>query len=249
MTEQVPVFILAGGRGERLAGVADVPKPLVEVAGRPFAALLVDALAREGFRRIFFLTGHRGEAFEPFLDAMRRSLPETLARAGRPGPAPDLSCVRETTPLGTGGALRGALPYVDQAALILNGDTFCDLDRRALLALHAGTGGAVCLAAAEMPEAADYGTLALDADGRVTALREKGARGPGWVNAGVYAVPRAFLEAIPAGPSSLERDLLTAWLGRAPVWAYRVAGGFHDIGTPERLERARRELPRLLDGV
>jgi NDP-sugar pyrophosphorylase family protein len=249
MTERVPVFILAGGRGERLAGVVDQPKPLVEVGGRPFAALLVDRLAREGFRRIFFLTGYRGEAFEPFLEAMRRSLPETLARWGRPGPAPELRCLREATPLGTGGALRGALPHVERTALILNGDTFCDLDHRALLALHAATGGAFCLTAAQMPDAADYGTLALDDDGRMTALREKGAGGPGWVNAGVYAVPRAFLEAIPEGSPSLERDLLPAWLSRAPVWAYRVAGGFHDIGTPERLERARRELPPPAEGV
>jgi len=241
-TERIPVFILAGGRGERLAEVADRPKPLVEVGGRPFAALLLDALARQGFRRFFFLTGYRGEEFEPFLNRMRVALSDRLPPAAAAGADLELRGLREETPLGTGGALRGALPYVDRTALVLNGDTFCDLDHRALLALHFGNGDAFCLAAARMADASDYGTLGLDDDGRVLALHEKGATGPGWVNAGAYAVPRGFLETIPAGPASLERELLPAWLAREPVWAYRVASGFHDIGTPERLERARREL-------
>jgi NDP-sugar pyrophosphorylase family protein len=230
-----PVFILAGGRGERLAGIADRPKPLLEVAGRPFLSYLLEALARDGARRVFLLTGAGGEAFEAYRHELRRDPPPWAAGL-------TLTCIREDAPLGTGGALRGALPHVARSALLLNGDTYGSLDHRALLALHAATEGAVCLAAARVEDATDYGTLAVSESGRVEAFREKGAGGPGWVNAGVYALPREFLETIPPGPASLERDLLPGWLAREPVWAYR-ARGFTDIGTPERLERARREFP------
>jgi NDP-sugar pyrophosphorylase family protein len=236
VTDEVPVFVLAGGRGERLAGVAEGPKPLIEVGGRPFLTYLLEALARHGLRRVFLLTGHGGEAFEAFRADLAGGAAGWAAGLA-------LACLREAEPLGTGGALRGALPHVRDAALVANGDTFCPLDPRALLALHLGTGGALCLAAARVEDAADYGTLALDDDGRVRGFREKGGRGPGWVNAGVYILPRAFLEAIPDRPVSLERELLPAWLAREPVWAYRAPHGFHDIGTPERLARARREFP------
>jgi len=232
---EIPVFILAGGRGERLGGVGDRPKPLLEVAGRPFVAYLLEALARQGFRRIFFLTGHGGEVFERFAQ-------ETRA-ASVAGAELDLRCIREETPLGTGGALRGALPHVERAALVLNGDTYCDLDGRDLLRFQGEHEGALCLTAAPVEEAADYGTLTLDAAGRVQAFREKGAGGPGWVNAGAYALSRSFLETVPPGPSSLECNLLPAWLSREPVWAFRIAGPFHDIGTPERLARTRRDFP------
>ena len=52
VVREMPVFILAGGRGERLAGVSDLPKPLLEIGGRPFLGYLFDGLARAGFRRI-----------------------------------------------------------------------------------------------------------------------------------------------------------------------------------------------------
>jgi D-glycero-alpha-D-manno-heptose 1-phosphate guanylyltransferase len=232
---ETPVFILAGGRAERLAGVADGPKPLLEVAGRPFLSYLLEALARDRLRRVFLLTGVGADAFDAYLDTLRRDPPAWAAGL-------ELACIREETPLGTGGALRGALAHASEGALLLNGDTYCSLDHRALLALHAATGDALCLAAARVADATDYGTLALAGNGMLEAFREKGAGGPGWVNAGVYVLPRGFLEAIPPGPSSLEHDLLPAWLAREPVWGYR-ARGFTDIGTPERLARARREFP------
>jgi D-glycero-alpha-D-manno-heptose 1-phosphate guanylyltransferase len=232
---ETPVFILAGGRAERLAGVADRPKPLLEVAGRPFLSYLLEALARDRLRRVFLLTGVGAGAFDAYLDALRRDPPAWAAGL-------ELACIREETPLGTGGALRGALAHASESALLLNGDTYCSLDHRALLALHTATGNALCLAAARVADATDYGTLALAESGVVEGFREKGAGGPGWVSAGVYALPRGFLETIPPGPASLERDLLPAWLAREPVWGYR-ARGFTDIGTPERLARARREFP------
>ncbi len=234
MLPQLPVFVLAGGRGERLSGVTDLPKPLIDVGGRPFVTYLLEALSRQGLRRVFFLTGYRAGEFE---NALQRAVAEDL-------PDLDITCLPELEPLGTGGALRRAVPYVTESALVLNGDSYCDLDYHALLAVHVAHDGALVLAAAHVENAADFGGLALDPAGRVRGLLEKGVRGPAWINAGAYVLPRAFLEeAIPEGVASLEREILPAWLARQPVWAHRTRGYFCDIGTPERLAQARREIP------
>jgi len=246
--ERVPVFILAGGRGERLAGLADAPKPLLEVAGLPFLLYLLATLKTQGFRRIGLLTGHRAGTFAAWLRAAsappgaRPDAPTRAARAILAGL--DVGLLAESEPLGTGGALRRILPFVEDVALVLNGDSFCRFDARDLLRRYEARGQALCLAATRIADGADYGRLLIDDDGRVTGLREKGEVGAAWVNAGVYALPRRFLaEAIPDGPCSLEREVLPHWLEREPVWAQRTDGYFCDIGTPQRLALARRQFP------
>ena len=65
--KDTPVAILAGGRGTRLAPVADLPKALVPVAGRPFIMYPLAALHFQGFRRIFLLTGYGAAQIESAL--------------------------------------------------------------------------------------------------------------------------------------------------------------------------------------
>ena len=235
----VPVFILAGGRGERLAGASDLPKPLVPVGGRPFLGWLLDLLARAGARRVTLLTGYRHDVFP-------RALADDLARH----PALEVAFLPEERPLGTGGALRRLLPLVERRALLMNGDSYCALDLGAFLDFHAARPDDLALTAVRVGDARDYGRLLLD-DGtagergaRLRGFEEKGAPGEAWVNAGIYALTRAFLEeAVPDAPASLERDLLPAWIPRHPVRVFTTDAWFCDIGTPERWERACRELP------
>lgn len=247
-----PVAILAGGRGERLAVLE--PKPLVAVAGRPFVTFLLEQLWRQGFRHVTLLTGHRAERFPQVLDP--------LAAAGRLPFLGDLTLryVAEAEPQGTGGALRAGLAGAESKVVVMNGDSYCGCDLRALLRFHdehapppaghpMGPGaqaaaGAATLVAAWSEEAGDYGALSLAADDRVLEFREKGLHGPGWINAGIYVFAREFLlQALPSGPSSLEREVLPAWIRGHPVRAYRTRAFFRDIGTPERLALAAGEFP------
>ena len=80
------------------------------------------------------------------------------------------------------------------------------------------------------------------------ATWEKGGEGAGWVNAGIYVLPRSFLEAIPARPASLEHEILPAWIAREPGRVYCTQAYFCDIGTPERWRKACAELPRAAAG-
>jgi len=97
-------------------------------------------------------------------------------------------------------------------------------------------------------DARDYGALVLGEHGRLTGFREKGGEGAGWVNAGIYVLPRSFLEAIPARPASLEHEILPAWIAREPGRVYCTQAYFCDIGTPERWRKACAELPRAAAG-
>ncbi|MBP6875920.1 MAG: NTP transferase domain-containing protein [Candidatus Eisenbacteria bacterium] len=227
----VPVLILAGGRGERLAGMTDLPKPLLDIQGRPFLGYLLDLLSAAGMRRVFFLTGYRGDLF-----------PGRLAAELRDHPQLETSFLREEEPLGTGGALARALPFVDTRALVMNGDSYCAIDCAAFLRFHAREPERLALTAVEIESAADFGSLDLDGE-ELRGFREKAAANRGWINAGVYVLPRAALASIPAGGSSLERDLLPRWIAERPGRAYRTRAYFCDIGTPERYALARRELP------
>lgn len=221
-------IILAGGQGTRLRSVlADVPKVLAPLEGRPFLAWLLDQLAAAGLRRVVISTGYRAEE-------VRRTL------GPRHGPL-ELVYSPETTPLGTGGALRAALDLAPGPTILaLNGDSYCRADWAAFRRFHADHQAAGTLLLAEVPDTARFGRVDCDDAGLVTRFDEKqAAAGPGWINAGIYLLRRDLIAAIPpAGPVSLERETFPACIGRG-LHAFPGARQFLDIGTPESYAAAR----------
>lgn len=218
-------FVLCGGLGTRLRdAVADVPKVLAPVAGRPFLDLLVDVLAAAGVRRIVLLTGYLSELVEQHV--------ARVLQARHPAVTFEISA--EPAPLGTGGAVRNAARFVDGPFLLVNGDTHIELDLAALVSAHRAD-ALVTIAVVHVRDAERFGTLDIDAAGRVRTFAEKGFSGPGLVNAGVYVVEPRLLAAIPEGVAvSLERTTLPALVDAGePVHAAILVGSFTDIGTVE----------------
>jgi NDP-sugar pyrophosphorylase family protein len=122
--------------------------------------------------------------------------------------------------------------------LVMNGDSFLELDFTKFLAFHRERGGVVSMAVRRVPDAARYGTVQVDAQNRVVGFHEKtGSQSPGIINGGVYAFDRAVFEHIPQGPASFEKDVLPHLLDRG-VYALEQHGIFIDIGTPEDYARA-----------
>ena len=222
-------IILAGGLGTRLRSrLTDLPKVMAPVAGRPFLSILLDQLRAAGCARVILSVGHLRQTI---LDAFRDDY------QGMP-----LAYAIEETPLGTGGAIRLALAQVREAsALVLNGDTYVNLDFAAMHAQHA-PGDAMSMAVTEVPDTARYGGVLVE-HGRVSGFVEKGRAGPGWINAGVYVIARAFPWPV-ALPErfSFETDLLVPFVDRLRPAAYAYTGYFLDIGVPEDLDRAQQEL-------
>ena len=222
-------LILAGGLGTRLRSVvADLPKVLAPVRGRPFLVCLLDQLADAGFRHAVLCTGYRGELVEQAFGTRYRSL------------ALDYS--RETTPLGTGGALRLAQRHVRSSSfLAMNGDSYCDADLRAFWAAHIAGRQPGSLLLTEVADTSRYGRVQVAPDGRVQSFKEKGAQlGPGWINAGIYLFDTRLLTSVDDDrPVSLERDLLPRWID-AGLGSFPCRGRFLDIGTPASFAEAER---------
>ncbi len=223
----VTAAVLAGGLGTRLRSVvADRPKALASVAGRPFLAYLLDRLAEAGVRRAVLCTGYLGDQVQAALGERHH------------GMALDYS--REPEPLGTGGGLRLALPLLaTEWVVALNGDSFCTVDLPRFFRWHRRRGACASLLLARVEDTARYGRVRLARDGAVRSFQEKdGPSGPGWISAGVYVLSRDLVSEIPAGrPVSMERDVFPSWIGRG-LYGFRGGSSLLDIGTPESYARS-----------
>jgi NDP-sugar pyrophosphorylase family protein len=216
-------IILCGGRGTRLASViADVPKPLAPVSERPFLAYLLAYLARSGAVRSATLAVHHlGDRIASYY-------------AGHAAPFP-LRIVRETEPLGTGGAIMNCLGSVDGPTfLCFNGDSICGGDLAALVAMHRSSGPGLTLGLVEVPDTSRYGSAICDASGRIVEFAEKAnSSGAGLINAGIYVIDREMLSPWNGEALSMERDILPHAVRGGRVRGMRLAGPFIDIGLPE----------------
>ena len=219
--EETTAVVLAGGLGTRLRTVvADRPKVLAPVAGRPFLSYLLDQLARAGCLRAVLCVGYLAEAVEDELGHVHGGM--------------ILDYSRELAPLGTGGALRLAWPRLaTEDLVVLNGDSFCGVELAAVQDVHRAAGHARPWCWSRLRTPSRYGRVKVDDDDRVVAFQEKtSAAGPGWINAGVYFMSRTLVAQIPADRAvSLEREMLPAWI-ELGMKGHRARAPFLDIGTP-----------------
>jgi D-glycero-D-manno-heptose 1,7-bisphosphate phosphatase len=219
---------LVGGLGTRLKDrTRATPKPLLEVGGRPFLEYLLDEAARHGFSEILLLAGHFGQQFQERYH-------------GRDWRGARIKVLCEPEPLGTGGALRFALPHLADQFLFANGDSFFDINLRALPLILPRNGLAMALRNVVGDR---YGRVKLQ-DGRVLSFHapEEGMDGP--INGGVYVLSRAVAEAVPQGKVSLEGEIFPLLAAQGRIHGQVFDGYFIDIGVPDDFDRAQVELPR-----
>ena len=227
--------ILAGGLGTRLGALtATTPKPILPVGDRPFLAWLMREFVRFGVEEFLLLTGHLSDRLAESLAGIAATLP----RPAR------IVISEEPAPAGTGGALFHARDRLDERFLLCNGDSLFDFNLATLLADAARdpdeTVGRIVLRRLE--DASRYGVVETDGE-RVRAFRERAEPGaPGTINAGVYLFDRRVLEHV-TPVCSLERDVLPGLAARGMLRGTLAEGYFVDIGVPEDLARARRDLP------
>lgn len=222
-------IVLAGGMGTRLRQVVpDLPKPMAPVAGRPFLEIVLTALAEKGFRRVVLSLGYMAD--------------KVVSHFGDAFAGMDLVYEIEQSPLGTGGALRAALPHCTaDHVFVFNGDTFLDLETVALEAQWTNFRNPI-IVAREVPDTARYGRLEV-IEGRVCGFLEKGRTGAGLINAGCYVLPSDLLDGFARGTTfSLEADFLAEAVKRQRIDVFITEGMFIDIGVPEDYARAQTEL-------
>jgi NDP-sugar pyrophosphorylase family protein len=218
---EITAVILAGGMGTRLREVvADKPKVLAEVNGRPFISYLLDQLADAGVGRVVLCTGYMAGLVSTALGSCYRGM--------------ELRYSEETTPLGTGGAVRLALPLISNSPVfVMNGDSYCDLDLLSFINQHTAAAARASLALANVSDISRYGAVERATDNAVTWFAEKGGRqGEGLINAGIYLLEQSVIAAMPENEAaSLERDLFPALIGHG-LYGFMLSAKFIDIGIP-----------------
>ncbi len=226
-------IILAGGFGTRLAHiVTDVPKPLAPIDGTPFLSLLIRQLEQNGFNDFILLTGYQSEMIEAQFTQH-----------------PHVRCVRETTPLGTGGAVLNAFDYLADDFFIINGDTFFDIDF-SLLQDFANTKKAA-MALRYSTDISRYGLVDIDENFCVTGFIEKGQLPSdvidGYINGGIYYFKKETLKPFWAqfnnNKISIETEIFPQLIAEKSLYALPLGGAFIDIGVPEDYARAQQLIP------
>jgi mannose-1-phosphate guanylyltransferase len=233
MPSVADAIILCGGAGTRLRSVTgEAPKSLATIGDRPFLDILINQLRRHGFEHVILAVGYQRD----------------LIRSHFSNRAHDISLEYsiESTPLGTGGALRNAVDFVkSESVLIMNGDSYTDADLSGFVSDHCESRADLTVLVVPTDGRVDCGLVSVNPDGKVVGFKEKqSATGMQYVNAGIYILDRKILYEMPPNQRvSLEEELFPRLLAQGKnIRAFHHSGGCIDIGTPERYLHAQETL-------
>jgi NDP-sugar pyrophosphorylase family protein len=225
VADPVPVLIMAGGLGRRLGDLTRyVPKPLVEVAGRPILETLINDLASQGFRSIILAVGHKAELIERYFGDGRRF-------------GVSITYIREAQPLGTAGALAIALPSLDRECIVTNADLLTRINFGELVAFHHAEGHDLTIGIIESTYQLRYGLIETEGS-RVTAISEKPELRH-FVNGGIYVLQPKLSRLVPAGIRYDMDQLIRAAIDSGLyVGCFPIHEFWADIGVPSDLKSA-----------
>lgn len=233
-------MVLCAGMGTRLGKLTlETPKSMLEVQGRPLLAYILANLARHGFREVV-INLH----YQP------RAIPDYFGDGTSMGIR--ITYLQEPELLGTAGGVRNAAHLLQgpEPFLIHYGDVLTNEDLTGMVAFHQKQEATLTLLLHE--RARSNSIVCLGPDQRVEKLLERpdeatrqSVSSP-WVNSGVYLMDSSVLEAIPAGGSpDFPRDVFPGLIASGKVFGYPLTGYRCAIDSPERLTRAREDIPAL----
>lgn len=220
-----PVVILAGGFGRRLQPLTNhIPKPMLDVGGRPLLERLLQRLAAQGFRNVHLLVHYREDQIRERLgDGRQWGL--------------DLRYVHEPQPLGTAGGLRLLPADLAGPLLVVNGDIMTAVNFRRLLSFHEAGGQKATVAVRQYAQEIPFGVVRLEGE-KMVAFDEKPTE-TRLINAGMYVLDaslRSFLP--PEGYFNMPDLIRSAMASGLRVAGFLVHEYWLDIGQPDDYRRA-----------
>jgi D-glycero-alpha-D-manno-heptose 1-phosphate guanylyltransferase len=233
--DMIEAIVLAGGQGTRLRPVVpDLPKPMAAIDGRPFLWWLMTRLNQQHVGRVILSVGYKSAAIRAYF--------------GNSIDGMEISYSVESEPLGTGGAMKLALEEASESAVIvLNGDTYTDVDLLDLMRVFDSAGVDLAVAVTYLNTIARYGAIVIDEKSNtITGFAEKQDGAAGHVSAGVYCLRRdIFVKYSVPAKFSFECDFLPRELGMLRAIAFKGARAFIDIGVPGDYILAQTLIPTL----
>jgi D-glycero-alpha-D-manno-heptose 1-phosphate guanylyltransferase len=224
-------IILAGGLGTRLRSeVADLPKCMAPVAGKPFLHWVIASLLAQKVTSFVFSLGYMHEKIEAYINEVYPTL--------------DVKFSVEDEPLGTGGAIKLALSHcTEENVLVLNGDTLFEVDNTAIYNQHTTANAACTLSLKPMVNFDRYGCVSVNEQMQITAFEEKKYMETGLINGGVYLINKQTFASLNFPEKfSFEKGFLETYVNELKFMAVVNDGYFIDIGIPEDFKKANEEI-------
>lgn len=216
------VLILAGGKGTRLRPLTQsVPKPMLQIGGKPMLKRLVDSLVESGFSQISISTSYLAEQIESYFGNGERW-------------GCSIEYIREDKELGTAGPLKLLSHGDNKPILVLNGDLVTQVNFSSLLEFHRQSKYDLTVGATTHRVDVPFGVLDLNPDGTLKAIAEKPILSfP--VNAGIYVLESSLLSLIPQNEYFAMTDLMELALAKKyTIGAFPIHEEWLDVGVPEQ---------------
>ncbi|EAJ5678739.1 D-glycero-D-manno-heptose 1-phosphate guanosyltransferase [Campylobacter lari] len=209
-------IVLAGGLGTRLKSVVqDLPKPMAPINGKPFLAFVLEYLKKQGITEVILSVSYKyeliQECFKDEFDGMkiRYNIEKEL--------------------LGTGGAIKDALKFIQNQAYVLNGDTIFDIDLKKLVL----NDSKICIALKQMQNFDRYGTVNVDDQGIVISFEEKVFKKQGLINGGIYLLKKDIFDEFDLEKKFSFEEFLQKKYKTLKIQTQIFDDYFIDIGIPE----------------
>ena len=231
-------LVLAGGRGTRLETLTGglIPKPLVKVNGVPMIERAIERLSAFGVTELFLSVGY-----------LHEKIVEYLGDGSAFGVK--ISYITEDVPLGSGGALYYLKDKVKEPLIVCPGDVIFDVDLDRMLAFHKERKALITLFAHPNVHPYDSDLIVADENGVVKEINKKNSVRVGYyknlVNAGIFVLDPESLEYFKElKPVNIEHDFISSYIPTGKVFAYKSTEYVKDVGTPERLRAAEKDIER-----
>jgi len=228
---KMEAIILAGGLGTRLKSeVSDMPKSMAAIQTRPFLEYLLDQLIDQGVHRVILSLGYKSEHIQNHFHNAYKNC--------------EIVYAIESTQLGTGGAIKNAMPYVlGNDVIIVNGDSIFITDIQAQMNAHLTEKAKVTIALKPMKNIERYGTVDLNPNNRVLRFNEKQPLEEGLINTGMYIFNVPTFQSLDFPTKfSIEKDFFETHLEKLLFIGITSHGYFLDIGIPKDFQKAQFEL-------
>lgn len=232
--------IMAGGMGTRLAELTkgEIPKPMVEVAGKPLLQWQIERLRDNGIKELILVIGHLGDKIKDYF--------------GEGDPyGVKIQYLEETMPLGTAGSFFYLKDMIqDEYFLLLSGDLFFDIDFDRMVRFHQEKDSIATLFVHPNGHPADSDLLVMDDSDRIIRFDSKHNKRNYWfdncVNAGIFVFDKGICNRVGQPVKcNLENDVLKGMINNGEaVYGYRSPEYVKDVGTVERVRQTLADIER-----
>ncbi|EFO9191000.1 NTP transferase domain-containing protein [Campylobacter lari] len=213
-------IVLAGGLGTRLKSVVqDFPKPMAPINGKPFLAFVLEYLKKQEITEVILSVSYKYELIQEYFKDEFEGI--------------KIYYNVEKELLGTGGAIKDALEFIQNQVYVLNGDTIFDIDLKKL----ALNDSKICIALKQMQNFDRYGTVNIDDRGIVTSFEEKVFKKQGLINGGIYLLKKDIFDKFDLEKKFSFEEFLQSNCNALKIQTQIFDDYFIDIGIPEDYRR------------